>query len=339
MTRKCKGSELIASYLNKNDNMPHIITDTHLNKLLPVARSSEIMDEIIRISESGNVKHLKEILSMVLSNPHVVVMGGMLFKMIATTGLRSIDSKIDSKVIDIIRDREMEHVISNTKELFLECIGRLWTTNRSSIDFITQKDYARERIQFSIEPISIMENVDGGMIEKRDFAVYATKYVPKITIRYESKLYPDDPTKNGVWEFSDAIIGIQIVGQKNSDGMYTLGFKEEPKILFPKPFIHPYTRNNGGMCTGSFKGSSDMKKIKSMPFLSSVYHYLIAIEQLLKTGYSEKSFPLRAHLSSHIFQKRTVHKFSSFAEERKFLLEKTARDYDGMISELRRSMQ
>lgn len=332
MTGNDGASGLITKLIEKNAGCPHIVTADHLTKLVQVEiRASKIKEELSRIFDSGDKEHFEKVINAILCNPNIVVMGGNVFEMASVTALRSIDSKMESKVTDLIRAREAEGQSSKEQEIFMDIMARLWMTDRSGINSLTQKDFERERITFSIEP---KEKYNA---RSRKFGVFAKKYVTGPRIRYLSSLYPEDPDQNGVWQFSDFIIALEIDGTKSSDGTYKLSFDLEPIVLWPRPYIHPYVYDSGTTCLGKFRNSETQMQLKSMPFLKSIYHYLNQLEHMFKTGYSDRHIPARGTMNNPEFILPEIHVFNTFEEEREDWIKKATAEIDG-IHEMARKM-
>jgi hypothetical protein len=325
-----QSSEVLRGYVSKNSSTPMLLLEDMLVKLVPSARVEKIKDEILRVAYAGeknglktvledldvlkkdistmndqnaktaskaiddikgridsaitskNNDHLEKLLNVLLFDPAVCIFGGVGCEISSAMSTRSLDSRLDSTISRKVQEMQINSESEN-KEILYYIHSLVANRGRdSSDDKITSMDLARERISFSIE------NLPRSM-EKR---VFATITVPSFRIRYVSS--SSIRSHSGVWQFSECMLGTQMIATRTSAARFTIGFSKVPYVLFPVNYCHPYVYvADNNFCTGSFQGSAAEVALLRMDPIDGVFQFLKQVMHIFTTGYHENTSPAR----------------------------------------------
>jgi hypothetical protein len=252
----------------------------------PVTTSIKLGEELKKIFHTGNEKHLEKICE-ILNDPKLAIFNSNVWAMKSVVSMKNIDKKVEKTIEKRIKERDGNEAFKKSRDIIYLIHEEMNKTLESDVYNVNTADFLKEGMTFTI---CTFKNRRG---------LYCVKHIDKYRVRYEGF------EVNGVWEFPACMIGIEIIPTKIGDKSYSYTYSAAPVVIYPKNYLHPfvsqYEGNENQICSGTFGKSKTVKKINELPFIESLYAYMIQIEQILRSGYEENVSPANGHLSDIMF--------------------------------------
>ncbi len=245
-----------------------------------VSRIGDLGKKIISSNDDDEKKRNLNALTKNLQTPNLLFYGGVGYKQSSLVSLSVIDQMIDAEVQErLIRER-----ITDKFGAGMKVIMKIQKTLMNSIglsSFGIEQDIFEDNINF-------VDIADSGInfAMSKDGKVLALKVVKRFRIRVDS----EDMMKCGVWEFPSCVIAVESFMSKDQ-----LKFKNEPVIIYPHPYIHPFVFEDTGKICTNIESLSEIVPSR-LPFLNRIFEYFLIVENILVNGYHENVVPANGHL-------------------------------------------